>query len=412
MIRVCMTGDLHLGAGTSHGAFRTDDYLAAFDRVREKARECDCLLLAGDCYDSANPSPTLQVEFSRRVRETAEHVPVIVLVGNHDHGVREGTAHPADIFQALACPGVTVIRTAGVHEIQTRSGPLLVVGLPFVPKARLLAKLEQAPSAAEATALMVDLLALTLGRLAEQVTAQRAWKGEQVPCILAGHWLVAGASPGGWMPRAAGPQEVVVPLAAVQNPVFDACLFGHIHRPQQLGAPQPPMLYCGSPERVTFGEEDEPRTFPVVSVSRGHATYETFPTGARKFLTLDLGECVHDDVFEELDYAIAAEGVDHRVEGAVVRLTYSLSSGAPTPSEREIRRRLTEAGAAHVASVKRVIPAQEFRARSSAVAVAAGPLDMLSAYFDTVQEPAERKARLLELARQRLEQRNATEVAA
>jgi exonuclease SbcD len=112
-------------------------------------------------------------------------------------------------------------------------------------------------------------------------------------------------------------RDIVVLKSVLTDPAWDYVALGHIHRHQSLNeGQQPPIIYCGSMERIDFGEEHEPKGFVVAQVSRGETHWEFVPVAARRFLT------IRTDVREEIDplSAILASIGQHDVSNAVVRV--------------------------------------------------------------------------------------------
>ena len=143
-MRLLHFADLHLGIenyGTldpSTGlSTRVHDFLRGFDRIVERAIEerVDAVLFAGDAFKNRDPSPTIQREFARRIGRLAKaDIPVVLLIGNHDLPNTMQRAAPTEIYQTLEIPGVYVCRQMDLLVVPTRSGPLQVVTLPWLPR--------------------------------------------------------------------------------------------------------------------------------------------------------------------------------------------------------------------------------------------------------------------------------------
>lgn len=410
MIRCLHLGDLHLGVPSPYPN-READFWAALDRALELIPSVDICLWPGDIFHHQQPHTDLVNRWAQRVRAAAEHCPQIIIPGNHDCQTRADHLGAGDIFSSLATPNVHVFRTPDVLPVVTRKGYVLLAALPFAPKARLLAQEElRGKNAAEVTKQLTEIMGYQLELLAEKVGEWRSapetspWCRD-APAILVGHWSVEGCTTGGWKPMGSD-TEVVLPLSAVQNPAFDYCAFAHIHLHQALGAAQPPVVYPGSLERVDFGEEKEERVVVVAEVERGHATWKTVPTSARPFRTFELGETA-DPVAALAERGVTAIRNGERgnmAQDAICRVKYSLPPGAAAPSDREIRKFLMEAGAAHVATITRERPVREMRAQSTEVAQAETPAAALDAYLATRADLGDSKPRIRELGLQLIEE--------
>ena len=75
-------------------------------------------------------------------------------------------------------------------------------------------------------------------------------------------------------------------------------------------------MYCGSLERIDFGEEKESKGFVVADVRRGHAEWQFHKVAARPFVS------IRADVRDEADplAALLDTIAGHKVTDAVVRV--------------------------------------------------------------------------------------------
>ena len=242
---------LYLGLST-----RLLDFLAAFDElvafaVRENV---DFVMFSGDAYKSRDPSQTHQREFARRVSSLASQgIPVFLLVGNHDLPHARSSATSLEIFPTLIVPHVTVAEQLETHLIQTRSGPLQVVALPW-PRWRNLLSRDQhrGKSVAE---LKAHVEAEITRRLLREVSGWtlpfRPSSRPTSPCS---------APPTGSERSMALGRDHVLQYGNVALPALDYVGLGHIHKHQVLGD-WPPVVYSGSLQAVDFGEENEDKGF-------------------------------------------------------------------------------------------------------------------------------------------------------
>lgn len=405
-IRVLHVGDVHVGVelygrpdpekgfGT-----RVGDFLAALDRALEYAAEADIVLFPGDIYKNCDPSPTVQREFAGRIRRLARTVPVVMIPGNHDLPNAFGRASSVDIFHVLELDNVWVLRRPRVEVIRTRRGPVLIAPLPFMPRSRLLTMDEaKGKSIPEVVDLMRQKLVDTVGMLATDVEAERQRLGPQTPAVLMAHYTIQGAVFGGYGKGALLAPDVELPLGVVKNEAFDYVALAHIHKHQSIPANdhtgQPPVIYPGSVERVDFGEEEEDKVAVVAQVSRGYTTWETRPLRPRPFVTIRLTT----DEVEPLEQVKAAiEAKREQLQGAVVRLLYTVPQGLPNLPERELRSALE--GAHYVAAVRRETPKQEVRARHGGLTTQLTPLEALEEYLRTQPQLANQKEALIDYAK-------------
>ena len=348
--------DLHLGIenyGTldpSTGmSTRVHDFLRAFDAIVERAihDEVDAVLFAGDAFKNRDPSPTIQREFAKRVGRLARaDIPVVLLVGNHDLPNTSLRATPTEIYQILEVPGIYVCRQIELLTILTRSGPLQVVALPWLPRSLVLARDDyRGLSSDELDRKMAEGVTAALRRQAESLDPA-------IPAVLLAHLSVQGATLGYEQSIMLG-GDVIVSRDELQAPAFDYVALGHIHKHQTLGV-KPPAVYAGSPERVDFGEARETKGFVLVTIETGAAgtretNWEFVALPARRFLTLRVNAPGDDPlaIVERETRNAARDLLD-----AIVRCYITVDAGRErSVPAHEARRMLLAEGAAFVAHV-------------------------------------------------------------
>jgi DNA repair protein SbcD/Mre11 len=402
LIRLLHLADTHLGV-ESYGRLdsatglssRLGDFLAVLDQVVDYAvaQRVDLVVFAGDAYKTRDPSPTHQREFARRIRRLClAGIPCFLLVGNHDLPNAQSRAHTTEIFDTLGVPGVTVARQIGTHRVETASGPLQVVSLPWVTRGSMLTREESRGQSLE------ELNTRLVEKVADALAAEMEALDPAIPAILVGHCTVEGAVYGSEKSVMLG-QDVVLPISLLVNPNLDYVALGHIHKFQLL-AQQPPVVYSGSLERIDFGEEAEPKGFLDVTLSdpgnapgdaadwQGpRATYRFVPVNARRFLTIDVKVSSGDPTRQTLE-SIA----EHDVAGAVVRVQVHNDTDIPL-REPDVRQALKEAY--FVAAVAQEMKPRRRRQLVGAAMGGLAPRDALAAYLEARDTPRERQELLL-----------------
>ncbi|MEI6385094.1 MAG: exonuclease SbcCD subunit D [Spirochaetota bacterium] len=268
------TGDLHLGK-TLHERSLEDEqrhFLAALLGVAVE-RRASALLIAGDIYDRAIPSPeaiTLFSDFLERLVEACPAIVVVIIPGNHDSASR------------LAF-GAGLLRRAGVH-VRTSAAkvePVILEGfsaggpsaggpsaaspsaagpsercaiwaLPFLGGG---AYLGDGDSADENATMRTQAEAFTtsVGRIAQRLEA-----GSRN--ILVAHCFASGAATSDSERAFVGLSEEVD--ARLFDP-FDYAALGHLHRHQAAGAKG---CYPGAPLAYSFGEAGSAKGFVVIEL--------------------------------------------------------------------------------------------------------------------------------------------------
>ena len=147
-IRLLHFADVHLGVET-HGKFnpetglntRLEDFKNSLDQGISLAldAEVDLAIFAGDAYKARDPSQTHQKLFAGSLRRlTNAGIPVVMLVGNHDIPNTRGRAHALEIYDVLGGAGVQILSRPELIAVETRRGEVLVGGMPYLPRARVL----------------------------------------------------------------------------------------------------------------------------------------------------------------------------------------------------------------------------------------------------------------------------------
>ena len=366
------------------------DFLTSLDEVVEYAtrEHVDLVLFAGDAYKSRDPSQTHQREFARRVARLAtQGIPVLLLTGNHDIPPTPGRATALDIFQTLQVPLVQVGSVITTHRVDTPSGPLQVVTLPWARRGALLARPEQRGTTIEEITRQVEQ------ELGDRVRLEAEALDPAIPAVLVAHATVAGAVTSSERSMMLG-RDYVLQRGDVALPAFDYVALGHIHKHQVLGE-RPPVVYSGSLQRVDFSEENDVKGFCLVTIDpdapRGERTsWEFVPVEARPFVTVDVKVPPESD--DPTDAVLRA--ITRRpVAGAVVRVRVTLPSElAPMLDDRTVRDALR--GAHAVAGITREV-VRERRTRLSRGAQGLDPREALRLFLEsreTLSEAARKQA--------------------
>ena len=320
-IRIMHIADLHIGM-ENYGRIdpatglngRVMDFLRRLSEVVDYALEnqVDLVLFAGDAYKSRDPNSTYRREFARRIKRLADAgIPVVLLVGNHDLPAASRRASSIDIFRTLDVPNVTVANRERLLSIATRQGEAIQIAtVPYPLRQQLLGQEDhRGKTIAELDGLLQQILVDNIQALAEQVDPS-------LPAVLLGHFSVSEAKLGSERTVMLG-RDVVVLKSVLAEPVWDYIALGHIHRHQELnGGEHPPIVYCGSLERIDFGEEKEPKGFVIADVSRGQTDWQFHQVAARRFVT------IRADVQEEEDplASLLATIESYDITDAVVRV--------------------------------------------------------------------------------------------
>jgi exonuclease SbcD len=410
-MKIIHFADLHIGYET-HGrpdpetglSTRLLDFLSVFDELVDTAidESVDLVLFAGDAYKSRDPSQTHQREFARRIRRLVQAgIPVYLLVGNHDVPNMVSKASAVEIFETLGVEHVHIGRRLGTQTIETKAGPVQIVGVPW-PSAGQLLRHEQhrGITIGELDRLLEETLARGIEREADDLDPT-------LPAILTAHIALADS-----IVKTASEQFMTVGrfpqlLQSQLSPErFDYVALGHHHCYQVLRE-HPPVLYAGSLQRVDFGEEHDPKGFVLFDLDPGKPLGERVSmervqfreVRARRFVTVERRLHTDDPTAEALA-AIAKLDVGD----AIVRVHLTLSpENESRLDERAVRAALAEAHS--VAAISREVDRPGRRRLSTEVpAESLTPLQALELYFATVPNlPNVRRSLLLARAKALIE---------
>ncbi len=411
------TADIHLGFKT-HGRRDADtglntrllDVRRSLEAVVQRAldAEVDAFLFCGDAYHTADPTPTQQDIFVQCLRPLADaDIPVVLIVGNHDHPVTFGRASSLDIFDHIAGAVHCYRKPApSVQVLDTKSGPLQIIPLPWPIRSQILAKEEYRRMSPDELRQFVEEYYVTyVQRRATEIMEEETGvtpEGTEhalspdVPTVLAGHVTVQGAALSGsehTTTIASEPKFTVGQLAV--RPI-DYVALGHVHRPQNRNEEgHPPVVYSGSIERVTFNEADEEKGVQLVDIdpARDPVTHTTFvETPARPFVAVTVDARDADDPTERVLAAIR----ERDVTNAIVRVRYRVTE-EQAPQLDAARLRDALAAADTVAGIERTVDPAERKRRTAvtresgleeAVRQYVGQHDELSGMEDALVEAA------------------------
>lgn len=366
-LKILHTADIHLGSN-AYGRVdpetgintRLLDFKRSFDAMVQRAldEDVDLFLFAGDAYRTADPTPTQQRTFAECLRPIARAgIPIVMLVGNHDHPVSFGKASAIDIF-AYVTGDVHIFRKPDTAVIQTKAGPLQLVALPWPIRSMLLSKDEHRKKSPQE---LREFIEQRYVAFIEQAVEEL---DPAVPTVLAAHLTVQGAELAGSERTSLIAHEPTFSVGQLAVPGIDYVALGHIHRFQDRNAgAQPPVVYCGSIEYISFKEADDEKGFVLVDIEVKDGAKETrytfVPTPARPFVAIHADARGAADPTEAILQAVAR----HAVEGAVVRVRYHIDEAqAPLVDVRRIREAL--ASAETIAAIERTVDPVERQRRT------------------------------------------------
>jgi exonuclease SbcD len=263
-MRILHTSDWHVGK-VLKGRTRHEEHIRVLGQVVEIARaeQPDLVIIAGDLYDTAAPSPDAVRVVTRALsalRQTG--AAVVAIGGNHDNGQALDALRPWAEAAGITLRGSVRDKPDDLILTGTTAGgePWRLAALPFLSQRYAIRAVEMYDlTAAEASQTYADHIARLISRLAED------FGQPGVVNLLTAHLTVVGASTGGGEREAHTVMGYAVP-ATVFPPGTHYVALGHLHRSQSVIGPCP-VRYSGSPLAVDFGEEENISSVAIVDVS-------------------------------------------------------------------------------------------------------------------------------------------------
>ncbi len=326
MIRFIHTADIHFGM-ENYGKIdpktgihtRLLDFEKALNFCIDYAIEqnVDFFLFAGDAYKTTTPSPTQQrllLKCFLRLQQAG--IPLIIVIGNHDNPLSFGKTNTLDIFEHLPLTGFHVIAKPASFVLQTKNGPIQIVGMPWPTRTTIsISQQHSAKSCFELTEYISQTAASIIHQYAQQLNAE-------LPAILTGHLTVSSGIFSGSEKRAIYGNDPIFLPSQLAIPPFDYVGLGHLHRHQNLNPHgYPAIVYSGSPEQIDFGERNDQKGFCDVTIAqKGNTSYNFIKTPTRKFIQINAHLHAETSQTEQILHHLA----QHNIIDAIVKIVYYL----------------------------------------------------------------------------------------
>jgi exonuclease SbcD len=280
MIRILHAADWHIGQ-TLRGFSREYEHRKVFERLLEIVvdRNVDALVIAGDVFDSQNPSGEAQQLFYSalvRLSRAQPRMTIVIVAGNHDAAGRLEAPRP--LLEAFNIRVVGNVRRrdgrveAARHlvPVADASGAVaahvLAVSYPTAACLPNLTRLDGesgSPVIAGVRSLYAELLDTLRGQM------------DGLPFILTGHLHVAG----GIESEGAERRILVGGQHAVPHDVFPTeasyVALGHLHKAQAIG--RDTIRYSGSLIPLSATEQTYAHGVTLVSLDGAQAAFEHIP---------------------------------------------------------------------------------------------------------------------------------------
>jgi len=350
----------------------------------------DFFLFAGDPYKTHNPSQTQQkLLFKCFLRLYKAGIPIVIVIGNHDHPLSFGKAHALDMLGEIPLEGFHVFAKPGSLTLQTKNGPITIVGIPWPTRNSIaIADKHLEKTNAELTEYISRAVAHIISDYAQKID-------QTIPAVLASHITVNTGIFSGSEKRAIyGNDPMLMPSQLALKP-FDYVALGHLHRHQNLNlSGYPAVVYSGSIERIDFGEHKEEKGFCLVTIpEKGKAIYEFIELVTRPFIQIEVTLVSGTPQTDQIIAAIQKRDL----KDAIVKIIYHIPAG----KKDMVDLRTVELACSDALDLISVIPVHNFETREKrncALKVSMDLPTLLGSYFATKPELNDKRNDLIEKA--------------
>lgn len=326
-MKIIHTADWHLGQ-TFYGFDRVKEHACFLDWLCNviKQRETDVLLIAGDVFDSPNPSAEAQrmfYHFLTRVTSENPGLQVVVTAGNHDSAARLEAPDPMLKVFNVTVSGIVHYRNGEIdydRMIVPLKDNACCLAVPYLRHNDYPA----AESYSQGVAMVYSELyrrAVAMGHTTVIAMGHLQASGAEVSVGDSSEHIVIGGMEG-------------IDATFVQKGIAYTAL-GHLHREQRVACREN-VRYSGAPLPMSFAERNNRQGVTEAVISNGECVVEKieFDTPV-KLLSIPSAPQPMETVIEEL-LSLPDGKVDERSSFLEVRVLV-------TTVEPDMRRRIEEA---------------------------------------------------------------------
>ncbi|WP_206831832.1 exonuclease SbcCD subunit D [Alicyclobacillus fructus] len=282
-MRILHTADWHFGK-TLEGRDRAPEQWAFIDELAAicDAESVDLVLMAGDVYQTVNPSAEAEEMFYQALHRLAAggRRGVVIIAGNHDHADRIRAPRwladdlgivlaglPKDEIRPTAARRDRVWRPwggVGAVELAVPSCPhrARIAAVPYPSESRLGEVLSASLEDDEMRRSYSHRLSAWFADLA------RHFRPDTVNLLVSHVYVAGGLETDAEIQIQVGGAYAVDPSAFPASAQYVA--LGHLHRPQEMEGPGGvPIRYAGSPIAYSFSEAGQQKSVTLVELAPG-----------------------------------------------------------------------------------------------------------------------------------------------
>lgn len=269
-MRFLHTADWHVGK-TLQGRSRLDEQEQVSAEIVDiaKRERIDCVLLAGDIFDSPAPTADAQRVVCDALAEIAgAGMAAVVVGGNHDQRRLAALRKLAGRLKIFIRPGPREGDEGGMISYPKNGEQARIAMLPWIPEFQIVDSRQILRPRNEWNQVYSEHVAARCSRLAKGFAANTI-------NILLAHLFVYGADASG----SERPAHVAEAFAVRpdQLPQAHYIALGHLHKPQEVSASSR-CVYAGSPLQLDFGERGQQKRVVIVDArAESPASVESIP---------------------------------------------------------------------------------------------------------------------------------------
>lgn len=259
-MRLLHTADWHIGR-TIEGRDRTREHEEFFDELYHIAEDekVDCILIAGDVFDSVNPPAKGEELFYETIHRLSNggNRPIVVIAGNHDHPDRLGAARSLTEkhnITIISYPTITPLKI----QVPNTNEVLNIAALAYPSESRLKVSFIETGDEHALREAYDERIARIFQRMTENFSET------EVNIAMSHIFVAGGSSTDSERPIEVGGAYTVKATSLPKKVQYTA--LGHLHRPQDVKRSVKPARYSGSPLAFSFSEAGYAKSVTIVDV--------------------------------------------------------------------------------------------------------------------------------------------------
>lgn len=253
-MKILHTADWHIGQ-YFFGYDRKEEHQYFFDwlKMTVKEQQADVLLIAGDVFDSPNPSAESQKMYYSFLREVTGENPnlqIVIIAGNHDSAGRLEAPNPLLEEMNITIRGLMRKNESG--EIEAKD-----LFVPLYQKGEIKAWCIAVPYLRQGDYPAADSYAKGVSAFYDQLYIElQGSKQDGLPVIFMGHLQATGSEVSD---NDRSERTIIGGLECISPEVFDKkdviyTALGHLHKAQRVSGKEN-IRYAGSPLPMSFSEK-------------------------------------------------------------------------------------------------------------------------------------------------------------